>query len=385
MVVMTGQFRPDSSLTGSPAGLSGKSWDRLIAGLPGAHVLQTGEWAEFKARVGWRSLPWVWRDDQGKVVAAAMLLQRCIPLRGLAARLSVLYVPKGPLLDWADAVLRRRVLLDLAALAHQRGAIFVKIDPDIWLGRGVPGQADDRPDPAGLAVVNELHRLGWRPSDEQVQFRNTVLIDLAPSLEELFANFKQKSRYNVRLAERKGVTVRPADAADLTLLYRMYAETATRDGFVIRPEDYYLTLWSLMQQAGMAEPLLAEVEGQPVAGMVIFRFAGRAWYMHGMSRPAHREKMPNHLLQWEAIRRARSAGCHTYDLWGAPDVFDESDSMWGVYRFKEGLGGVVHRGLGAWDLPVRPVFYHLYTRILPRILDIMRSRGKEKTKRMVSM
>ncbi len=382
---MTGPSGIGSRITGSPASETGEAWNRLIAGLPGAHVLQTGEWAGFKARVGWQARPWVWRDDQGRVAAAAMLLQRRIPLRGLAAQLSVLYVPKGPLLDWSDAALRRQVLLDLATLARRRGAIFVKIDPDVWLGRGVPGQADDQPDPTGLAVAGELQRLGWHASDEQIQFRNTVLIDLSPSLDALFASFKQKSRYNVRLAERKGVTVRPAQAADLPLLYHMYAETATRDGFVIRPQDYYLTLWSLMQQAGMAEPLLAEVEGQPVAGVVVFRFAGRAWYMHGMSRPAHREKMPNHLLQWEAICRAKAAGCHTYDLWGAPDVFDESDSMWGVYRFKEGLGGVVHRGLGAWDLPVRPIFYRLYTRILPRILDIMRSRGKEKTKRMVSM
>jgi lipid II:glycine glycyltransferase (peptidoglycan interpeptide bridge formation enzyme) len=231
--------------------------------------------------------------------------------------------------------------------------------------------------------MEDLRAGGWRFSDEQVQFRNTVLIDLTPDLDRLLANMKQKTRYNIRLAERKGVTVRTGATADLPLLYQMYAETARRDDFVIRDESYYLSLWTTMLAAGLAEPLLAEVDGEPVAGVVIFRFAGRAWYMQGMSRPAHREKMPNYLLQWEAMLRAKASGCTVYDLWGAPDEFVESDPLWGVYRFKEGLGGQVSRGLGAWDLPIKPLAYRLYTQILPAVLERMRRRGKERTRRLV--
>jgi lipid II:glycine glycyltransferase (peptidoglycan interpeptide bridge formation enzyme) len=105
--------------------------------------------------------------------------------------------------------------------------------------------------------------------------------------------------------------------------------------------------------------------------------------MFGMSRQAHREKMPNHLLQWEAMRRLRALGVSEYDLWGAPDDFTEQDALWGVYRFKEGLGGQVVRHLGAWDLPVQPLYYQLYTRILPRFLGILRRRGKRRTRRDV--
>ena len=95
-----------------------------------------------------------------------------------------------------------------------------------------------------------------------------------------------------------------------------------------------------------------------------------------MSREAHREKMPNYLLQWEAMQRAKAAGCQFYDLWGAPDVFNESDSMWGVFRFKQGLGGQVVRTLGAWDYTPRPFWYKMYSEVIPRVLDVMRSRGK---------
>ncbi|MBI4769845.1 MAG: peptidoglycan bridge formation glycyltransferase FemA/FemB family protein, partial [Chloroflexi bacterium] len=126
---------------------------------------------------------------------------------------------------------------------------------------------------------------------------------------------------------------------------------------------------------GLAESLIAEVEGAPVAAVIAFRFGDRAWYMYGMSSEAHREKMPNHLLQWEAMRRARAAGCTVYDFWGAPDDFDERDPMWGVFRFKEGFGGQVVRTLGAWDFPASRPLYWLYTQAMPKVLEAMRLRS----------
>jgi len=169
---------------------------------------------------------------------------------------------------------------------------------------------------------------------------------------------------------------------DLAALYTMYAETSMRDGFVIRDEGYYKTVWSLFMNSDepTCEPIIAEVDGEPVAAIFVFYFAGRAYYVYGMSRNVHREMMPTYLLQWEAMKRAKARGCTAYDLWGAPDVFDESDSMWGVYRFKEGLGGQVVRTLGAWDFAPSLFWYTMYSNIIPHVLDVMRARGKAKTK-----
>ncbi len=252
------------------------------------------------------------------------------------------------------------------------------------LGTGIPGTESERPASAGETVRAELQKRGWRFSDEQIQFRNTVLLDVSQPEEELLARMKQKTRYNVRLAARKGVRVRRGTPADWPLLYRMYAETAARDGFVIREEAYYRTVWSRFQPDGsapgpqtpLAEPLIAEVDGEAVAAVFLFAFAGRAYYVYGMSREAHREKMPNYLLQWEAMQWAQAHGCRLYDLWGAPDSFEESDPLWGVFRFKEGLGGEVVRTLGAWDYVPNPLWYALYTRIMPNVLDWMRARGR---------
>jgi lipid II:glycine glycyltransferase (peptidoglycan interpeptide bridge formation enzyme) len=369
-------------------------WDSLIAELPDPHLLQTWEWGQVKAKYGWEPMPFVWsgkpsegsKPSEGfKPMAAAMILKRRIPIRGFGARLNILYIPKGPLMEWTDDPLRKRVLDDLQSFAKRQGAIFLKMDPDVVLGRGVPDRDDATEVEWGQAVMSELQRRGWLFSSDQIQFRNTVMIDLSPSEDEMLMRMKQKTRYNVRLAGRKGVTVRVGANEDLSMLYRMYAETSVRDGFVIRDEGYYQTVWQTFMEsnAPACEPLIAEVEGEPVAAIFVFYFAGRAYYLYGMSREVHREKMPNYLLQWEAMRRARAAGCDAYDLWGAPDVFDEGDSMWGVFRFKEGLGGQVLRTLGAWDFTPRTFWYKLYSEILPRMLNLLRSRSKSRTKQQI--
>jgi lipid II:glycine glycyltransferase (peptidoglycan interpeptide bridge formation enzyme) len=201
------------------------------------------------------------------------------------------------------------------------------------------------------------------------------MIDLERSDEELLARMKPKTRYNIRLAERKGVKIRKGSEADLDLLYQMYAETSLRDGFVIRSSEYYKTLWNTFLKAGMVKILIANVDEQAVAALVLFLFQQKAWFLYGMSRDIHRDRMPNYLLQWEAIRECKQAGCRAYDLWGAPYQFEETDPLWGVYRFKEGLGGEVVRFIGAWDLPIQETRYRIFTQLLPRVLARMRRRG----------
>ena len=148
-------------------------------------------------------------------VATALILKRQIISNAFAARLSILYAPKGPVLDWTNESLRNRVLNDLQSLAKKQGAIFLKMDPDVVLGTGIPNGDGDVIDNGGQAVMSELERRGWRSSSDQIQFKNTVLIDLNPSEEELLARMKQKTRYNIRLAEKKGVLVRIGTLEDL--------------------------------------------------------------------------------------------------------------------------------------------------------------------------
>lgn len=359
-------------------------WNEQIAALSGAHILQTTQWGMVKQKYNWTVFPQTWHNKEGKLEAAAQVLQRVIPAFGFSARMSILYVPRGPMLDWTNWKLAEKVVLDLEKLAHSKGAIFIKIDPEIINNHDQDGYNFHNLDTQRVFSAF-LKQRGWVYSDEQIQFQNTVWVDLRPSEETILANMKQKTRYNIRLAERKGVIVRPGNKEDLHLLYKMYAETSVRDGFAIRHEEYYQTVWTLFMEDKMAEPLIAEVEGEPVAGLILFRYANKAWYLYGMSREIHREKMPNYLLQWHAICRAKSLGCLTYDLWGAPDITDQSDPLWGVYRFKEGFGGQFIHTPGAWDFPNKPWLYKLFTRTLPQLLNLMRYRGKRRTRQVLSM
>jgi lipid II:glycine glycyltransferase (peptidoglycan interpeptide bridge formation enzyme) len=344
-----------------------ETWDRALLALPNPHVLQTWAWGEIKSRHGWRATRLLFQEG-GRPVAAASVLQRRLP----RLPVSILYVPKGPILNWTDVALTGHVLEELEQLAQRRRALFIKVDPDVYNPDGVPAFSPRPACAPEMACLLGSH--GWRFSDDQIQFRNTLLLDLARSEDELLASMKQKTRYNVRLAERRGVVIRHCTRADTDTFYQLYVQTARRDGFAIRPFHYYRDVWGTFLEQGLAHLLLAEVEGEVVAGLILFTLGATAWYMYGASSNRHRKHMPNYLLQWEAIRCAKAAGCTLYDLWGAPDNLDESDPMWGVVRFKLGLGGELARGLGAWDYPSRRIGYRFYAEIIPRYLDWLRRR-----------
>ena len=361
------------------------SWNKLIAQLPRPHLLQTGQWAAAKKPFAWTAHYRTWESPDGRLQAAAQILERTIRIPLLGSSLRMFYVPKGPLLDdWADAKLRERVLEGLREFAREMGAFLIKIDPDLALGIGLKGEEGSQENPLAEDFVKQLQSAGWRYSNEQVQMPNTMLINLEKTEDELLSAMKQKTRYNIRLAAKKGVVIRKGTRDDFADIYAMYAETSVRDGFVIRAEEYYREVWETFFADGLLTPLIAEVEGQAVAALMLFIFGEQAWYIYGMTRDLHRRLMPNYLLQWEAIRTAKEAGCSIYDLWGAPDEFNPDDPMWGVYRFKRGLAAYEARHIGAWDLPLNTWMYSLYTQVLPRIVGLMRWRGQRQTRRQMS-
>jgi len=326
-------------------------WDRFVAAHPQAHILQTSPWGDLKAAFGWE-VGRVALVEGDQIAAGAQVLYRRLPA-GLG-RLA--YVPRGPLVDWEDGAMAAALMRALEEEARARGAVALTVEPDL---------------PDGPVHRERLAALGLAPSPlGSVQPRRTLVVDLAPGEEAILAAMKSKTRYNIRLAARKGVAVREGTEADLPAFHRLMAATAARDRFGVHAPAYYERAFRLFVPRGWARLLLAEVEGEPVAALMAFALPPRAWYFYGASGDAHREKMPNYLLQWEAMRWARSLGCTEYDLWGVPDEERERleaefthrrDGLWGVYRFKRGFGGRLVRTVGAWDLPLRPLPYRLYT------------------------
>lgn len=322
--------------------LTATEWDTRLSGFPEAHILQTSAWGILKSGFGWSAA------RLANASAGAQVLFRKLP-----GGFSIAYVPMGPLGTWLPDLLPA-----LIELSHSRRAITLKVEPDLS---------------APPSLAQDLRTAGFRPSSHTVQPPRTLLIDLQPDEESLLARMQQKTRYNIRLAGRKGVSVRPWN--DLDGFGRMMRETAARDGFGSHLPDYYRRAYQLFHPSGNCVLLVAEAEGEPLASLMVFKQQQRAWYLFGASTNLQRNKMPNYLLQWEAIRWAKMQGCSTYDLWGVPDAELETledeftaraDGLWGVYRFKRGFGGDLRRTIGTWDLPLRPTLYRLYDWIFRR-------------------
>ena len=330
-------------------------WDAFIAGHPAGHLLQTWAWGELKARFGWRAIRLA-LVNEGRIQAGAQVLFRPVP-----PAFSLAYVPKGPLVDWSNPFQVSALLAGLGRLCRSRRSVFLKIEPhagdDVLLREAIARHR---------ALVSGL----------TVQPPRTILVDLTPGEETILAAMKQKTRYNIRLAGRKGVAVRPATADDLPTFHRLSQLTGQRDRFGVHSLDYFRAAFELF--APNRALLLAEVEGEPVAGLMVFAHGCTAYYLFGASSDAHREKMPAYLLQWEAMRWARARGCLCYDLWGVPDADEatlevhfaahgeESRGLWGVYRFKRGFGGRVTRAVGAFDFVYNRPLYWAYRQWMAR-------------------
>lgn len=331
---------------------SDAEWDAFVAAHPQGSILQTTNWARLKGRFGWTSER-VWVRREGRLVAGAQVLFRAAAL----GMVRIGYIPHGPLVDWQDdeqiAVLLNQ--LDFAAYNHRAG--LVKVEPLLWQSEMSPEQ--------WRALCN---RHGLAPDADTIQPPRTLVVDLRPDEEQILRNMKQKTRYNVHLAERKDVTVRQGTAADISTFNGLMAITGQRDDFGVHEPRYYEAAYRLFapEQAAL---FIAEYEGTPLAAIMVFAHGSRAAYLYGASSDEERQRMPAYALQWAAMRWAKARGCTEYDLWGVPDAREEaleaafterSDGLWGVYRFKRGFGGELKRTVGAADRVHSRLLYRLY-------------------------
>ena len=347
-----------------PATCHDESWDRWVATRPDAHVLQLAGWAQLKQRFGWRRACVALAAAGPDLHAGAQLLLR------RSAGLTLAYAPRGPLTDWHDVALTTDLVDALRSGARRAGAAILKIEPDLA-------------DTAEHRML--LHEYGFTPSRQTVQPPSTVVIDIGGEEDAILQRMKSKWRYNIRLAERKGVTVRAMTRADLPAFDALMQLTGQRDGFAVHSPAYFAAAFDLLAPHH-AVFLLAEFEGQPLAAIVVAAAGPSACYLWGASSDRERNRMPNHALQWAGMQWARAHGATHYDLWGIPDdigrlaaaLHDGDGSgipvdalpidlealpaggLWGVYRFKQGFGGTIVRSVGAWDLPLDPVGFKLY-------------------------
>lgn len=288
------------------------------------HFMQLPRWAQVKSFWDWRGIL-VCRD--GEITAAMSVL-----IRPLALGLSLLYAPRGPVCDRYDRAVWEELMDALRYLARNQRAILLYLDPD------------EPYENTGFRML--MKQLRFREQTDEgfgnIQPQHVFRLDLTGKTEaEIFAAFSSKTRYNIRLAQRKGVTIReyscavPEDVLDC--FSELMRTTGQRDHFSVRGMQYFRTLLNAL---GEDARLLMAYHGEtPIAGAIEVFCGAKAWYLYGASSNEHRNRMPNYLLQWTMIRRAMERRCGLYDFRGVPGEVSADHPLYGLYRFKKGFSG----------------------------------------------
>lgn len=347
------------------------NWNEFVANSPYGDVLQCWQWGQLKAHTGWEPLHFSVSTSNG-LGAVALVLKRSIPRTGRC----LFYCPRGPVVTPEDSASFRELLALIRQEARRHGAIALRVDPAV--------------EPSDHWYLACLREAGFRDPGlvgagfGGVQPRSVMKVDLGPSLDEIAARFHAKWRYNIRYAERHGVSVQ-ADCPreELDPFYDLLSVTAERDGFGIRSRKYFHDMWDCLVEPGLASLFVTRVEGQPVAGALAFILGDKAWYVYGASANEHRNLMPNHLMQWEMMRWAKNRRCCVYDMRGvSPEVDGEplEPHLAGLNRFKRGFDARYVEYIGDWNLVLSPVWHALFERAVPfakRLLKPSRSQTVE--------
>jgi len=306
--------------------LGADAWDRLLLEQPEASLLQSWTWGELQSRFGWTIERLLVQDGRHGLCS----LQKSATLYPGGA---VYYVPRGPAV--AEAA-RMQVLDVLEQRARDGHGVILRVEPNDRVGDEWPAFFEGRGFTEGKTVQPKVTQL--------------LRIDADP--ETLKAGFKPKTRYNLNLAERKGVTVEAT--RDIATFARLTAVTAKRQAIHLPGAVYYQAALDLFDKRDEVRLYLAKHDGDALGGIMVFRFGKTAYYLFGGSAENKRELMPNYLLHWQAMLDFRSMGCETYDWWGIPEEPAPDDPWFGLYRFKTGFGGDTVRYVGLYEHVLRP-------------------------------
>lgn len=302
------------------------------------HFAQSVLWSKLKT--DWNFEAVIVRDDGGKIVGTVGVLIRSVPL----FHANMMYAPRGPVCDVHDRTVMQKLADGLNALAKKYHAYILKMDPDV--------KSDD----AEFADICRC--LGFTLPEQSKNFEGVQpqyvfrLYLNGRNEEELLASFHQKTRYNIRVALKKGVTVKIEDESKVDDFYKIMLETGIRDDFVIRSASYFRSL--LRDLGEHARLYMAYLDSKPIAGTIAIHYGNKVWYLYGASSDSYRNVMPNYLLQFEMIKWAVDVGADIYDFRGVSGDISEDNPLYGLYRFKKGFNGEFTEFIGELQMIYRP-------------------------------
>jgi len=318
------------------------TWDSFITA-HGSQFLQSWDWSELQKSLKRK----IWRLgilEQNQLVAAALIIKMPLPFGK-----NYLYSPRGPVLPLPEGEMSERsedrgggseekyfnqIIKEIIKIAQLEKSIFYRLEP-----------------------IHQITNIKYQITNSvPVQPQKTMILDLGLTEDELLTNFHQKTRYNIRLAEKKGVTIRKGKTdADFEIFWNLLVKTYTKQKISAHPKKYYKKILDTKYQILDTKLYLAEHQGKPLAANLVHYYGTTATYNHGGSDYQYRHLMAPHLLQWQQIKDAKKTGLDFYDFRGI-----DAQRWPGVTRFKKGFGGVEVNYPGTFDLPLSKLWYSLY-------------------------
>lgn len=332
-----------------------KNEEQFINNHPKGHFMQSKMWGDVKS--DWKQETLTVLDENGEIKGAMSVLIRKLPILPF----TIMYSPRGPVCDISDVAVLQELTEKAAALAKKNKAYVFKIDPDV--------------EAHNTKFIADMEGLGYRRKHsknfEGIQPNFVFRLDVENKTEEeVMAGFHSKTRYNIRVALKNGVEISLGDRSDLKEFTDIMVETGVRDGFVIRSQSYFERMYDVMGEN--MRLYIAKHEGKIIAGTLAIYYGDKVWYLYGASANDVRNVMPNYLLQWEMIRWAIEKKCRIYDFRGVSGDIDESNPLYGLYRFKKGYGGKLTEFVGELEILYHPIIAFLIDRLLPVFIELRR-------------
>ncbi|MFH0749319.1 MAG: peptidoglycan bridge formation glycyltransferase FemA/FemB family protein [Candidatus Gottesmanbacteria bacterium] len=309
------------------------------------HPLQTWEWGEFRKQMGVDVVRMIVQRDN-KISGCWQMTFHKIPF----SPFTIGYFPKGPMPD-------QFMIQELNKIGKQKNAIYIQLEPNIISNYELPARNASHSDVGGRTTNHEL-----LPSHHPLFTKYTFVLDLTKSEEELLKTMHNKTRYNIKVAEKHGVVVKEDNSKEAFDTYlKLNEDTLQRQGFYAHNKTYHETMWRNLSKSGIAKLWTASYQGTILATWILFVFEDTIYYPYGASSRVHREVMAPNLLLWEIVQWGKKNGYKKFDLWGAmgPDP-DPKDPWYGFHRFKEGYHPALIEFVGSFDLVINPFLYKLY-------------------------
>lgn len=300
-----------------------------------SHVIQSWMWGEFRKSIG-TSLLRYGLFKNGKLERAFSISFHQIPV----INKYVGYLPKGPFPD-------SEMAQALKQISKEQNCVFIKTEPDVEMNDEYK--------------IDSHFKKALKPLFTKYNF----VLDLSPSPEELLKNMHQKTRYNIKVALKKGVKVEVSASEEALKKYlKLYFETTKRQGYFGHNENYHRKVFETFSKTGQVRFIIASYNNTPLTTWMLLIFKHKLYYPYGGSSHLHRDTMSSNLVAWEAILLGKSLGLKEFDMWGAlgPDA-DPKDSWYGFHRFKQGYGGRLAEYIGSFDLVANAPLYYAFNSV----------------------